>query len=168
VANLEGFRCQTCGNWHDGLPLDYGYAAPRYWSRDLRSRRDCFLNSDFCVLRDEHFFVRGLIEIPLLQGHDVFHYGAWVSLGKKNFDRMRELWHDPKLLGEPPYFGWLSNSIDLYPETLNLKASVSSRLITQRPFITLEATDHPLAVEQRNGISIERVREMAEVRLHRK
>jgi hypothetical protein len=168
VANLEGFQCETCGNWHDGLPLDYGYAAPHYWTRDLSSRPDCFLNADFCVLRNEHFFVRGLIEIPVLPGEDFFRYGAWISLSKKNFDRMRELWHPHKLLIEPPYFGWLSNSIDLYPETLNLKASVSSRVITQRPFITLEATDHPLALEQGNGISIDRVREMAELRLHTK
>jgi hypothetical protein len=97
-----------------------------------------------------------------------FFNGAWVSLSKKNFQRMFELWHDPKLLSEPPYFGWLSNSIDPYPETLNLKTSVSSRVITQRPFIALEATAHPLAVEQRNGISIDRVQEMAELRLHTK
>ena len=168
MASLDGFQCQTCGNWHDGLPLDYCYAAPHCWSRDLNSRPDCFLNADFCFIRKEDFFVRGLIEIPIHNGEDFFRYGAWVSLRQKNFDRMRDLWHDPALLSEPPYFGWLSNSIDLYPETLSLKASVSSRVITQRPFITLEATDHPLAVEQRNGISIDRVREMAELRFHTK
>ena len=168
MANLEGFRCHTCGEWHEGLPLDYGYGAPHYWTRDLKSRPDCFLNEDFCVIRKEDFFVRGLIEIPIDKGDQLFRYGAWVSLSEKNFDRMRELWHDAKLLSEPPYFGWLSNSIDLYPETLNLKASVFSRAINRRPFITLEATDHPLAVEQRNGITIERVFEMAELRLHKR
>jgi len=168
VTELEGFRCHTCGEWHEGLPFDYGYDAPHYWSHDLKSRPDCFLNQDFCVIRKEDFFVRGLIEIPIDKGDQAFRYGAWVSLSKKNFDRMRELWHDARLLSEPPYFGWLSNSIDLYPETLNLRTNVSSRVVAQRPFITLEATDHPLAAEQRNGITINRVREMAELRLHTK
>jgi hypothetical protein len=112
VASLDGFQCQTCGNWHDGLPLNYGYAAPHYWSHDLSSRPDCFLNADFCVIRKEDFFVRGLIEIPVHNRDAFFRYGAWVSLSKKNFERMFEHWHDPKLLSEPPYFGWLRNSID--------------------------------------------------------
>jgi hypothetical protein len=30
-----------------------------------------------------------------------------------------------------------------------------------RPFIELEPTDHPLAIEQREGISLERVKELA-------
>jgi hypothetical protein len=37
-----------------------------------------------------------------------------------------------------------------------------------RPFIELEPTDHPLAIEQRTGISWERVREIAELVLHPK
>lgn len=35
-----------------------------------------------------------------------------------------------------------------------------------RPFIELEPTDHPLAVEQRTGITQDRVREIAEAVLH--
>ena len=35
-----------------------------------------------------------------------------------------------------------------------------------KPFIELEATDHPLAVEQREGITMDRVREIAEALVH--
>jgi hypothetical protein len=80
---------------------------------------------------------------------------------------MIDLWDNPSLLDEPPYFGWLSNSIDLYPETLNLKTNVSFRDIGQRPYIELEPTDHPLAIEQREGISVDRVRQIAERSMHR-
>jgi len=80
---------------------------------------------------------------------------------------MVDLWHDSKLLDEPPYFGWLSNSIDLYPETLNLKTNLHSGDIGQRPCLLLEPTDHPLAVEQRSGITMQRVRQIAEHALHR-
>jgi hypothetical protein len=35
-----------------------------------------------------------------------------------------------------------------------------------RPLIVLEPTDHPLAVEQRLGMSIARIRQLAEQLLH--
>jgi len=49
---------------------------------------------------------------------------------------------------------------------LNLKTLVHLRSGGLRPFIELEPTDHPLAVEQRNGISMTRVEEIASL-LHR-
>lgn len=166
MFNLEGFQCHTCGKWHDGLPLDYGYDAPHYWSENLRSDADSFLNSDLCVIRKKDYFVRGLIEIPVIGSDRGFRWGVWTSLSKTNFDKIVELWNDPKLLDEPPYFGWLSSSIKSYPETLNLKSNVQSRSVQQRPYIVLESTDHPLPVEQRYGITKERVREIAESFLH--
>ena len=41
-----------------------------------------------------------------------------------------------------------------------------TRPVGVRPYIELEATDHPLAVEQREGITWERVQEIAEIVLH--
>jgi hypothetical protein len=133
VAELEGFQCHTCGKWHQGLPLDYAYDAPYYWSESLRADGDSFLNSGFCVIKKKDFFVRGLIEIPVIGRDEPFRWGVWTSLSKSNFDRIVDLWRDPKLLEEPPYFGWLSNSIDLYPHTLNLKINVHSKDISRRP-----------------------------------
>ncbi|MFJ4770383.1 DUF2199 domain-containing protein [Streptomyces uncialis] len=47
-----------------------------------------------------------------------------------------------------------------------MKTRVHTRPIGQRPFIELEPTDHPLAVEQRTGITTERVRAIAEAVSH--
>lgn len=42
--------------------------------------------------------------------------GAFGFLfARLSLDKMVELGNDPKLLQEPPHFGWLSNSIDGYP-----------------------------------------------------
>jgi Uncharacterized protein conserved in bacteria (DUF2199) len=49
---------------------------------------------------------------------------------------------------------------------VNLKTHVHTREVGRRPFIELEPTDHPLAVEQRDGITWERVQEIAEQVLH--
>lgn len=166
MPDLEGFQCRTCGQWHDGLPLDYAYSAPYYWSESLRENPDSFLNDDLCVIEGRDYFVRGLIEIPVIGSNDPFRWGVWVSLSKPNFDKMVELWNDPKVLQEPPYFGWLSSSVDGYPETLNLKTNVRSRDVRQRPYISLEPTDHPLSTEQQHGITKQRLREIAEKSLH--
>lgn len=167
VPELEGFQCHTCGKWHEGVPLDYAYDAPYYWSEPLRADAGSVLNSDICVIKNHDFFIRGLLEIPIIGNERPFRWGVWTSLSKKNFDRMVELWDDPGLLSEPPYFGWLSTSIHLYPETLNLKTNVHSEAINERPRLILEPTGHPLSIEQQQGITMERVREIAERSLHR-
>lgn len=71
---------------------------------------------------------------------------------------------------EPPYFGWLCTALPLYPSTLhlNLKTHVHTRPLGQRPFVELELTDQPLAVEQRQGITMARVREIVEALVHPK
>ncbi|MCW2319034.1 hypothetical protein M2322_004603 [Rhodoblastus acidophilus] len=61
---------------------------------------------------------------------------------------------------EPPMFGWLCNNAPCYPETLGLKTNVSIRNDGLRPAILLEPTDHPFAVDQRNGISLAKVEEL--------
>jgi hypothetical protein len=48
-----------------------------------------------------------------------------------------------------------------------LKTDVHLRPLNKRPLVELEPTDHPLAVEQRNGITMARVREIVEPLLHR-
>ncbi len=70
----------------------------------------------------------------------------------------------------PPYDpveGAFFGAIFGYPETLSLKTHVHLRALNQRPFTELELTDHPLAVEQRNGITMARVWEIVEPLLHR-
>lgn len=74
---------------------------------------------------------------------------------------------DARPRGRTPYFGWLTTELAPYsPSTTNLKTHVHTRSLGQRPFIELEPTDHPLAVEQRTGITMDRVREIAEAVLH--
>ena len=51
----------------------------------------------------------------------------------------------------------LCSHIWLYPKTANLKTMVHWRDGGVRPFFELERPDHPLAVEQRTGITLDRV-----------
>lgn len=163
-----GFHCRTCGNHHAELPMAFGADAPALYfliPEEERASR-CDLTPDLCLIDGEHLFIRGVIEIPVVDGPHPFAWGVWASLSKASLQRVFEMWEVEGREAEPPYFGWLSTSLPLYPETLHLKTHVHTRPVGQRPLIELEPTDHPLAVEQRQGITMERVREIAERLLH--
>jgi hypothetical protein len=148
--------------------MHYGAPAPFPWFSIPAAERDqrCLLSSDQCIIDDQHYFVVGNLEIPVHGIDERFSWDVWVSLSAENFARACELWEQPGRESEPPYFGWLSTALPGYPDTVNLKTLVHTREVGRRPFIELEPTDHPLAVEQREGITRERVQEIAELVLH--
>lgn len=65
-----------------------------------------------------------------------------------------------------PFFGWLDAWLKPYPETMNLQTMVHLRDDGVRPYVELEPTDHPLAREQREGISVDRVAEIYATMMH--
>ena len=153
---------------HEGPPLAWHLNAPDAWAALSYAEREKRgeLSSDQCFIDDQCFFIRGLVEIPVFDGNGPFAWGTWVSLSKANFERTSELWEEPSRVNEPSYFGWFSNSLPGYPETLNHKVAVHSCAVGIRPFLELEATGHPLALEQANGITLARIRAIAEKMHH--
>jgi hypothetical protein len=125
------------------------------------ARSHHFLSEDFCVLEGEHFFVRCVLEIPIVgSDRDGFAYGVWSSLSEKNFRRYVETFDAGEQDGLGPWFGWFSNRLKGYPDTLFLKCQVHPRAGRRRPWIELEPTDNPLAIEQRDGITLDRLLEI--------
>ena len=161
------YVCATCGERHEGLPALTAAAPLYYYSvpEPERSHR-CRLESDTCIVDQEFFFVRGCLEVPILGKPEPFVWGVWVSLSRGNFDTFLRLSREEHRSQEDPFFGWLSASLKGYPQTANLKTLVHLRDHGQRPFIELEPTEHPLAVEQRSGITVERVGEILSAYLH--
>lgn len=131
---------------------------------------DVYLGSfDADVIKGEHFFVCGRLVIPVTDAAPSaeFDWGVWVSLSRGSFTRALSLWTTAGREREASYFGWLSTELPLYqPSTLSLKTHVHTQAVGQRPLIELEPTDHPLAVEQRAGITLARVQEIAETLLY--
>jgi hypothetical protein len=125
------------------------------------------LGSETAVLDGQHYFLRGRIEIPI-QGHaEPFVWGAWITMGKADFERALLHWDTPGREGLlEPVVGYLSSVLPTYPDTLNLLGRIHMRPVGVRPAIELEPTDHPLAVEQRMGIAWSRVEEIAAHVLH--
>jgi hypothetical protein len=65
-----------------------------------------------------------------------------------------------------PAFGWFSNRLPFYPETVNLRTQVRPRTGGNRPLLELEPTAHPLAADHMSGISIGRAQAIAEAAMH--
>lgn len=161
------YTCATCGEVHDDIP-SLAAAAPLYYYSIPEPERAvrCELDSDTCVIDGEFFFVRGCIEVPILGEAEPFVWGVWVSLSRVSFDLFRKLFEEDHRSEEGPFFGWLSAALKGYPDTENLKTKVYLRDNGLRPFIELEPTEHPLSVEQRAGLTLERVGEILSLYLH--
>jgi len=161
------WNCQTCGAGHDDLPLCFGIEAP--WQSlvpEEEFEKRVELTADQCVVDEQHLFVRGHIEIPIHDYPEPLSFSVWSSLNEVSFLHMCERWEEPDRGTDPPYFGWLCSPIWVYPSTIHLKLSVQSRPPGLTPLFTVESTDHPLSLDQRNGISVERWHQLAHQLLH--
>jgi hypothetical protein len=161
------YRCRTCGETHEGPPFSWGFGAPAGWPVTADPASGCRgeLSDEQAILECEgetDYFMRGNIWLPVTDGDEDFSFTVWVSLSEASFQRSCDVWDDPARADEPPYFGWLSSDVPGYPTTISLKTHVHTQPVGVRPHIELEPTDHPLAVEQREGITVARVIEIAE------
>lgn len=164
----QSFVCTKCGKQHQGPPYSYEIEAPDLWAGLTKQRRErrSELSSDLCTIDDEHFFIKGNLWITVVDGEKEFNWTVWVSLTKENLDRSVELWDFAGREKEPGYSGLLSNELALYPGSLNLQAIVHTLGVGERPSIQLEPSDHPLGLEQSQGITMKRVQEIAEQVIH--
>jgi hypothetical protein len=148
--------------------MSFAFEAPVYWYGipEAERPRRAVLDEELCSIDGRSFFIKGRICLPVQESADPFVWLVWVSLSEASFHRVVAAWEWLGREADPPYFGWLSSQIPGYPATLNLKTNVHTRPLGERPTVELEPIDHPLAVEQRTGISLARVREIAEAVLH--
>lgn len=164
---MFSFKCAACDQIHEGMP-SFGALAPVSYEDIPEAERAvrCSLGSDDCVIDEEWFFVRGCLEIPVIGEVEPFVWGVWVSISKASFIEWSACYAEQSRSHIGPYFGWLNARLGPYPDTMNLKASVHLRDNGIRPRIELEPSSHPLAIEQREGISVARVAELYAMLMH--
>jgi hypothetical protein len=164
----HSWTCHCCGQRFDTLTMDYATMAPANWfglpeaERATRAK----LDSDLCVIDGKEFYVRGCVEVPVLDRTEIFVLGVWVSVSEESFRYVLDHWDTPIADDEPPRFGWLCNWLMGYPEPKEIRCNLHLRSGNLRPRIVLEPTDYPLAVEQRQGITLDRVKEIAAMSGH--
>ena len=153
--------CAICNTPIGELPMCLGSSSPAFrMVSEADYEQRVIENEGQCIVDDEHFFVREHIEIPIHESEEVFIWSVWVSLSEPSFEKMSKSWEQIGRENNEPYFGWLMSSLPGYPETLYLKTSVQEQPVGKVPIITLEPTEHPLSVEQHQGITMSRVQEI--------
>jgi hypothetical protein len=165
---MDSWKCSSCGELHNTVPNSFAFDQPWHWGgrSTFEPPAGCWINEDYCVIENADYFIRATLEIPVLNSDRLFVLGVWSTLSSVNFERERQLASDPFRVDEPPYFGWFANQLWQYPDTLNLKCNVITRSSGMRPAIQLEPSDHPLSIEQQNGISQQRFQELSEQFVH--
>jgi hypothetical protein len=163
----SGFGCSVCGERHV-LPLSYSVKAPMAAGAIAVEELDqrLVLTPDQCVIDGRDFYLRGRILVPVIGLEEPFVWGVWAEVSPMNFVRTNELWSVEGREAELPFSGWLNSQLPMFGDTFNLEVNVQTQRVGQRPQFTVVNEDHPLAVEQRDGITMQRVEEIAERMLH--
>ena len=161
-----GYVCSVCGDYHAERLLDVrlGLPDPIYAltasEREARAR----LADDFATLDGAQFYVRGLLELPIIALGTSFGYGVWVEVDRRRFTHVLGRWTSPEQF--EPFRGALANELDPYTNTLGLATISSAVSADSLPTVTIVDTDHELARDQREGITVERADELASSVLH--
>jgi hypothetical protein len=156
------FTCSCCGERQQGM-MDLAKILPDavvVIPEDQRQGR-VKVSSDLCSIDNEHFFVRAVLYVPIRKTREELGFGVWGSLAQKNFQTYFDEFDNP----EPdfgPFFSWLSSSLPLYENALGLKSEMVFQPGNQRPHIRLHESDHPLALAQRNGVTVDDVADIYE------
>ncbi|MBZ5505324.1 MAG: DUF2199 domain-containing protein [Acidobacteriia bacterium] len=171
MSPLDGYFCATCKQFHSGLPTSYAADFPdSYASIDEKEREQrALIGSDQCIVDNEMYFIRGLVEVPIIGFQEFFLWGLWASIWKEAYGEINEHWQTngrENLIG--PYKGRLNNELREYSQsTLNLKCTIRIQPLGARPLFFIDEPGHPLAIEQRDGISLERVQQIASALMHK-
>jgi hypothetical protein len=164
------YICKTCGQSHDASEISLAAAAPVQWLLLTEEERaESELTDDLCVIQAEgrtSFYMRACLDVQILETDNPIFWGVWVSLSEKSFREMGEHWEDRERTKLGPYFGWLCTKIPEYPDTVFMKTKVHQRAVGLRPLVELETTEHPLSVDQKNGIDAARLQDIIAKVLH--
>ncbi len=164
------WRCSTCGEQHDDIPLSFAADFPDNYARLSSDDRElrALISSDQCILDEKEYYIRGCLEIPLRDADGVFLWGLWANLWPEDFDLISDAWEmEGRESCVGPFKGRLANSISEYPfETVNVKLTVQVEPLGTRPLFFIDEPDHPLGVMQEQGITLDNAHELASKILH--
>lgn len=156
--NQVKFTCSCCGKEYNEWPA-LVYSSPIYYSNlsDDDKKNIAELTSDICIIHHSDQvdrFVRGVLKIPIIESCRYLEYGIWVSLSETSFEDYQVNYNNNNREGG--YFGWTSNNIQGYENTLSIASDVYLQQNGLRPLVVPhQSHDHPLVGDYYNGISMD-------------
>jgi hypothetical protein len=172
---LRKIRCSTCGTEHDLDHIEPSFRRPDAYLKVSSAERERRIteSDDACMITSQdgqHLacFIRTILYVPILGEATSIGWGFWVEVNHQTYWRIGSVWDDPDQHEEPPFPCTLANDIPNYPSTQGLPGVIRLIGLRSRPVLTLAVdSDHPFAVEARNGVHYERALEWRSWSFHR-
>ena len=154
------YKCVNCDKWHTGIP-NWHFEAPDNvvtLPRGEQAKR-VFREHDGLVLDRKWFYTLALLEMPVQGVADPFAWGVWVNLRGEDVKRFVAMYNDPARVGGDEFAGALGNALPGYADTFKLPVRVITRPYPTRPLVLVADDSHPVALDQRDGIAPELLRQ---------
>jgi len=114
-----------------------------YANMSESDRARALISSDQCIVDEARFFIRGCLEIPVLDSSEVFIWGLWALVKEEVFNEISDSWEEEgRETRRGPFKARLANSLSVYPETLNLRLRIVIQPLGTRPLFILEEEQH--------------------------
>lgn len=158
------FKCNCCETEYNEIPLSFGSEYPDYYFSippdEIKKRVE--LEKSLCVVDKTHFFHRGRVKIPILDFQEDLYFDILTSISRENFEIRMDCWESLNRKDFGPYFGWVQNQIPTYENTINLKSVAIEQSVGTIPEIEIIEENHQLGIDQKNGITYKKAREIVQ------
>lgn len=150
------------------IVLSLGIEAPEAWLEATPAQQSAGqLTDDACILGEPgqmRCFLRSAITLPLPALEDEeFVWGVWVELSAEDLDLVQDSWEAEERVELPTISATLATDLPYEEDTLGLAVTLSQREPGLIPVVAIDGHDeHPLAIQQRNGASVEWLIELNE------
>lgn len=170
------YRCACCGEEYNGSP-SFAFSKPPFVFDVPEAEHEARIkfDDDLCLIRaggeqdTDLYAIRVTLDIPIHDVEEPFNWGVWVTQSEENFFKYFDSYSADQT-GEVT-FGWLPVTMLSYRRekpgepTEWLACDVQWQPEGQRPMIVLHEVDHPLYLDQRDGISWDRAIEIAQIQM---
>jgi hypothetical protein len=87
------YKCHTCGLTHEDVPMSFAADFPDMFANMEPTARGsrAIISSDQCIIDDTWFFVRGCLEVRIVDSDEVFVWGLWASVHQESFNEISEI-----------------------------------------------------------------------------
>jgi hypothetical protein len=123
------YICSKCGQEHEGRPA-IAFDSPHQYERLNQEDKKSIatLSPDLCVIKHEDQtdrFIRTVLHQKVNDDCQTLDYGVWVSLSEKSFKDYVDNYDNEDY--RATYFGFLSNNLTGYLDTISIRSNVVLR-----------------------------------------